>query len=579
MNKPLDINLTPDRIAFEIAETWDRFKRSRDEWEAQERELSNYIFATDTTKTTNSQLPWKNSTTTPKLCQIRDNLHANYMAALFPNDNWLDWIAGNAESATIDKANKILSYMANKLDLFRFKSLVSQLVYDYIDYGNVFAGVEWVYESKVDPETGEEIPGRIGPRAYRISIYDHVFDPTAMTYQEAPKITRALVTTGQLAKMLADPEYISQNISESLDIRNKITQYGTEDVAKDERYRVDGFGSMYQYYTSGYVELLTFEGDFYDVTNGELYKDAIITVMDRRTVIRNITNPSWFANNSKFHCGWRLRPDNLIAMGPLDNLVGMQYRIDHIENAKADAIDQYIHPHKKIKGYVEDFDDMPGERIICGDDGDVEFLRPPLDQIQWLSDNQIKYYQDQMEEMAGAPKQAMGIRTPGEKTAYEVQTLENAAGRIFQNKIEYFESEFLEPLLNAMLEVAKRNMNAADLIRVIDDDIGVVDFITITKEDIVATGNLKPRGARHFAMKAKLVQELNMWMSSPVGADPAVNVHISGKRVAKLMEESLGIIRFGIVQDNIRIQEQLETQELMNAATDQVDVNSITPTE
>jgi hypothetical protein len=36
-------------------------------------------------------------------------------------------------------------------------------------------------------------------------------------------------------------------------------------------------------------------------------------------------------------------------MGPLDNLVGLQYRIDHLENAKADALDlNYTSTYGKI---------------------------------------------------------------------------------------------------------------------------------------------------------------------------------------------------------------------------------------
>ena len=77
--------------------------------------------------------------------------------------------------------------------------------------------------------------------------------------------------------------------------------------------------------------------------------------------------------------------------------------------------------------------------------------------------------------MAGAPKQALGFRTPGERTAFEVQSLENAASRIFQHKIDKFEQFFLEPLINLMLESAKRNMETFDVVRVMDDDLGVVD--------------------------------------------------------------------------------------------------------
>ena len=78
-------------VAYKYIE-WDNYRRP---WLTEKQEIRDYLFATDTRKTSNAKLPWKNSTTTPKLTQIRDNLHANYMAALFPNSEWLHW-EGNA---------------------------------------------------------------------------------------------------------------------------------------------------------------------------------------------------------------------------------------------------------------------------------------------------------------------------------------------------------------------------------------------------------------------------------------------------------------------------------------------------
>lgn len=83
--------LVQDDASSWIAYLWDKHHQQMrgkiEEW----KELRDYVFATDTTTTSNSGLPWKNSTTIPKLCQIRDNLSVNYLAALFPNDNWLIW--------------------------------------------------------------------------------------------------------------------------------------------------------------------------------------------------------------------------------------------------------------------------------------------------------------------------------------------------------------------------------------------------------------------------------------------------------------------------------------------------------
>ena len=68
-----------ENLARVMAGLYNQWWIQRREKETEWRELRNYLFATDTTTTTNSTLPWKNKTTLPKLTQIRDNLHANYM--------------------------------------------------------------------------------------------------------------------------------------------------------------------------------------------------------------------------------------------------------------------------------------------------------------------------------------------------------------------------------------------------------------------------------------------------------------------------------------------------------------------
>ena len=56
-----------DNISEYIAHTWHTYNTNRHEKIAHWKELRNYIFATDTSTTTNKSLPWKNSTTLPKL--------------------------------------------------------------------------------------------------------------------------------------------------------------------------------------------------------------------------------------------------------------------------------------------------------------------------------------------------------------------------------------------------------------------------------------------------------------------------------------------------------------------------------
>lgn len=571
--------INPHSLAVYLIDKYTSQYSQISSWREEKKELRNFLFATDTRKTSvDDNTSWKNSTTLPKLCQLRDNLHANYKSALFPNDDWLHWEGFEADSDTEAKRKAILAYMKVKLRESEFMNVVDQLLYDYIDYGMVIADSEFVKDFKTDPITGEVIPGYNGPMARRHSPLDTLFNPTATSFKKAYKFSRYIKTLGELKlEMAKDPSkgYNQAIIDHIEGVRQNVTGFSTPDVDKAAGYLVDGFGSMLEYYQSGYVEIIEFEGDVAD-ENGNLLEDHIITIIDRSHIVRKEQDPSWFADNSKVYVAWRNRPDNLLGMGPLDNLIGLQYRIDHLENAKADAFDLAIHPPLKIKGNVESFSWGPGETIFLGDDGEVEELGMNLNAII-TAQSEIAQLEQKMEEYAGAPKQAMGIRTPGEKTAFEVQQLENNASRIFQAKIAKFEMQIVEPLVNNMLEQARRNLDGEDIVRVLEDDAGLVEFIKITKSDIIGKGKLRPVGARHFAATAQLVQNLNGVFSSPMYE--TIAPHVSSIKLAKLIEEVFGLERFGLVRENVAIAEQAQTQSLMNEAQQGIDVDSITPIE
>lgn len=565
-------------VAYKYIE-WDNYRRP---WLTEKNEIRSYIFATDTKKTSNARLPWKNSTTIPKLTQIRDNLHANYMAALFPNSEWLHWEGNTKEDQTKQKADSIESYMRTKLRQDQAQVIISQLVLDYIDNGNVMATAIWVDESTKDEKTGKVIRGYVGPRIIRVSPYDIVFNPTAPSFKQSPKIVRTISTLGELAK---DAEKWGKNsdeyklyksaIDRSVNVRKQVRAMAQGDQLKAEGYMIDGFGSLQAYFQQDYVEVLTFYGDLYDIQSQKFLENQVIQVIDRAFVVFQKQNPNWINHGGFFHAGWRQRPDNLYAMGPLDNLVGMQYRIDHLENLKADVFDFIAWPMQKVKGFVQDYAWEPGGRVYIGDDGDVEIIK--VDSVALNADMQIADLERKMEELAGAPKEAMGIRSPGEKTKFEVQVLDNAASRIFLNKIRHFELVFLEPLLNYMLMLARQNMNGNDVVRTLDSQVDAVIFSTITKDDITADGILHPEGASHFAYRANQLQNLATLMNSAFMQDAAVKVHISGKKIARIAEELADFDDYEIYGDNIRVFETLETQKLMSQGQEQAQASSNTP--
>lgn len=560
----LSVLFNQDNEAAWVSNLWDKFNQQRagkiEEW----KELRNYIFATDTSTTTNSSLPWKNTTTIPKLCQIRDNLHSNYVSALFPNDNFVKWEAHSQEAATKKKSQAIEQYIANKARLSNLKTTYSKLLYDYIDYGNAFVTTSYVNEYKELPN-GERVTSFMGPKSYRISPLDIVFNPLADSFEDTFKIVRSIKTLGELKKLAMDePDnaFWGSVMERRQHLRTRLGGYSKEDFDKAVGYQADGFGNMYEYYMGDYVEILEFFGDFH-TKDGVLETNKVLTVVDRSYTARVDDIPSWQGSSPIRHVGWRVRQDNLWAMGPLDNLVGMQYRLDHLENLKADAMDLLVHPPLKIIGEVEEFMYGPSAEIHIDENGDVQELGKNLSGVI-SANNEIEATEMRMEMYAGAPREAMGVRTAGEKTAFEVSQLATAGSRIFQEKITNLEVNLLEPNLNDHLEVSVRNLDQTDVIRVIDDDIGVQQFLSITKEDITANGKIRPIGARHFAKQAQDLQNLMGVFNSPIGQ--MVMPHTSAKVMTDVISDIIGLDGYDLFEANVSIKEQQELQSVAQQA-------------
>ena len=563
--------IVPDQLGCSIAKywlEWDMRRRNKiNSW----KEVREYVYATDTTQTSNASLPWKNKTTVPKLCQIADNLMANYMATIFPKKKWLNWEATDSESNTLAKKQAVINYMNGVIEQPQFKEEITKCVLDYIHYGNTIATVRWVDETQ-ELEDRTQV-GYVGPLPQRISPLDIVFNPIASSFTNTPKIIRSMVGIGEVKKMLqslATDE--NRQAMEELwkylrDYRQSVKGYVGDLKVQNDYFEMDGFDSYQAYLCSDYCEILTFYGDIYDYEKDEFLQNHKIMVVDRHKVLDSRPNPSYLGTAPVYHVGWRVRQDNLWAMGPLDNLVGMQYRVDHIENLKADLFDLIAFPPLKVKGYVEDFTWAPMEKIIVSDEGDVEMLVPD---VQALNANvEIQQLQAQMEEMAGAPKEALGIRSPGEKTAYEVQRLENAASRIFQSKIAQFEELFLEPLLNAMLELARRNLRPSQ-VRVFDDELKFASFMQLEAADLAGNGRIRPMGARHFAEQSQMIQNLNNFYGSAVGSDPEIKAHLSTIRTAQMFEDLLNIADYEIVQPYVRLSEQQDAQRIQQTGQEQI---------
>lgn len=560
-----------DRMATEVANMSVEWEMLRATWKASVMETRQYVFATDTSQTSNSSLPWKNKTTVPKLCQIRDNIYANYDAVMFPQRKPVVWDANEKDANSRQKRDAITNYIQWSMEQPSFRHEMDKVLLDYIDYGNCFVTVEWL-DQRTQKEDGEVQGGYVGPAVRRISPMDITFNPTAESFQAAPKIVRSLVSRGEVKKMLEAmsndenrEEY--ENLWKYLkDIRNTAENYDGDWQERNNLYQIAGFSSFRDYLKSDFVEILTFYGDIYDADDDKFLENHVITVVDRHKLIGKKPNPSFFGYPPIYHAAWRKRQDNLWGMGPLDNLVGMQYRMDHVENMKADIFDLVTYPVQKVKGFVESYTWQPGEQIYLDAESDVDLVQPDVNALQ--ANFEIQNLERLMEEMAGAPREAMGFRTPGEKTKYEVQRMENAAARLFQNKIRQFEELILEPLLNSMLELARRNLTGSLTIKVFDNDLNEASFQTLTVEDITGIGRIKPIAARHFAEQAQLVQDLTALTSS--GLWPFIQTHFSSFKLAQMMGKILNLDSYDVVQKDVFIGEQADAQRLVHSLQQQV---------
>lgn len=566
IEQALNMYQNRDSIVPELIRTYESWRSERAAIEKEWSDTQQMLFATDAAQSVGAiaSSGWKNNSTRGKLTQIRDNLHANYASAILNNPTNFKWESYGSDPDIHRKRLVITAYMANKLEQSNFDKVVNKLLWDYIDYGVAFASVRWVDKTReiIDRATGNKsvITEYSGVEALRHSPYDVVINPTADSVEDSPQFVRSLVTLGEILAMQKHMQYdeaFKDKIKAMIDIR-KMGGAHADDTYKDIQYQVQGYGSYTNYLQSGVVELITYYGNL--VTNeGELLENQRVVIADRSLILAHDTYDALPSRSFIKMAGWRDRPDNLYSQSPLAKLIGLQFRLDKLENMKADAMDLAIEPPIAIKGEVSDFIWQPGEVIDVDVDGDIQEMGKNLNGVI-TAQNEIAALEAAMEEFAGAPKQSMGFRTPGEKTAFEVQSLETAGSRIFQQKVIKFERELLEPLLNDMLALARVHLQSQTEIKIIDPDLHVEDFISITVDDLIANGTIKAIGSRHYITKSQLMQELAGLFNSGMGA--LIQPHVSGIKLAELVNDVLQLDRYDIIRPMVALEEKADMEML-----------------
>ena len=535
-------------------------------------EIDSYLHATDTSMLEGGT-NFDHKTHLPILSELHEDLIAIVYSTLFPHDDWLSWKGFEINAITKQVRQKVLSYIKQCHSMNGFSVQMRKVVDDLIRYGNCFTQTYYKNESS-ESEQGM-VSGYAGPAIKRISPYDIAFNPVAKEFSKTPKIIRELLTMGDFYEFVSSASEGDCCISEEeLSEIMKRRTGGNNDYSeryKEKQYIPAGFGSIDEYYTSGYIELLWFYGDIFNDTDGTFSKKRCVVVVDRDTVV--IDKEELFP--AIFKGGWSPRPDNLWSQGPLDKVVGINYMINHRENSKNDAIDKFTYPDRAYVGDVEEiYDEVTGHtKYIMPEGGSVSDIRP--DSTVLTFDNQIMMHRDLARTSARLPQQLAGFRTAGEKTATEVQSLNDGAFRGFINKAAQVEEDCVENAVQAELRIAKDNFSS--IIKVLEEDEdGILLTTQITEEDLSANGKLIPHGSRRFSRQLQQLQGLTQLANTQIGQ--MVAPHINTYNLAKTVEELYGFDKFGFVNKFASIDEQMEAEERSMLAQQEMVKQSSEPT-
>lgn len=578
MSQTFDIysSIDKDSDAVAIAEKWQAWESSKQEWNNRYQETLQYLYATSTDEIysqAGTREDFASNTHIPKLTQIYDLLCTYYGEALFSLSDYITWEGEAKDTLALVKRKHIKDFVKGMLNKGGFREKTLHLLQDYVASGNPFVMPEWKQEFKYEDKGGSTLVWE-GAVARIINPLDIVFDPTCKDFAHSPKIIRSVVSLGDLKLMSQHDETMKKAFDKMIANRQKVRAAMTQgDTIVGDSLNIAGFGNLSSYMCSDSCELLEFYGDLYDIEKDVLKSKKKIIIMDRSVVLSEEDMLPINNYNYIFKGGWRDRPNCLWSMSALENLLGMQYRIDFLENKRADCYDFISNPQVVEKGDVTAPEVIaPGAKWHCDKDADVRYLSP--DSTILTADNYIAMYEQKMDAFAGAPKEALGFRTPGEKTAFEVQQLMNAATRIFNRQIRKFEVEVFEPIVNAMYELflyMKKGQKIS--IKTTNDEYNTPTIIEVSVDDLRGDGAIRAVGSEYYSDRAQTAQTLMQLGNSALFMSPEVLANISPKVLGQVFLDVSGLNKYpDVFRENSRIFEAGEQQVLSQQVMKQIDM-------
>lgn len=566
----------------ELLKLFDDYESARGVWDEEVDEITSFVFATDTKQTTNSKLPFHNTTTIPKLAHIRNNLVISYTSQLIPNSQWIQFSATDDDDDTASIRQSVEGYVRTKSTASELELTVNRLVQDWVDTGVCVAQTKYV-NRKTENGLGAMDTTYSGPEATRIDPRCVFWDATASSIRDANKVVRQVMSLGDLKQEVADDTGLltEQQFQEIKATYSMLNSGGGGTGSSNNRAKSNfaqaGFGEMEQYYSTNQVEVLTFYGTFYDTEKDELFQNYKITIANRKFLLSKEPASKWAASGGLHISIYETRRNCLIPISPLARVVGLQYKIDKLENLRADVFDRIANPPIVEIGDVTFSGQRgaPGSRYHVTEGGDVKELTSSTPVLS--ADMQINNALSMMDDLTGNPREALGTRTPGEKTKFEVQILDQGQNRMFRYNLRKFEIEMLNPILNDYLGLGRKYMDAADIIEIYDNDATKISqFVNVTSDNLGKGGRIQALGASIFSEKANILQTVVTLLNGQVGQ--VLLPHVSRIKLARAIERLADLEGFDLFMQNIGVQEDAQTRALATKAQGSAQEATLTDT-
>jgi len=557
-----------DKASF-ITDMWFDLDQRRELAKTAWKEIEAYRYATDTKSLPNAASAFTHSTHVPVVAAIAEDLEAIITQVVMPHEDWFTFEALSAEAAKTEVSKAVVSYLKNRFALNGQVGVIKKQVTSLVNYGITFSQV---FHSD---ERNEDKVGYVGPKTRIISPYDIVFNPTAPDFNTTAKVIREIISIGELVKRsklgIVDKEAVDKLI------KNRSTYMAgpRRQSDKNVQYVPMGYGSYEEYITTGHVELLWFYGDVYDQVNDELHESKVIVVVDNEHVVLDEQVKTPTGRPYITRSVWKELPDNLWGQGPLANIIGLNYQVNHRENAKSEGLDRLIYPDKVFTGDIEEiYDEETGQTTYINAEGGGGVQELAIN-TQFLGFNlEIQGLEQHARAAARLPSDLTGFRSQGEKTALEFSALTDGGMRGFIDKASDFERNTLEPQLQYSIELAHEHFGDAFKVPSKNEG-GFIEMLNITKEQLASDGILIPKGSRRFARKNQIMSSLTQLTAS--GLMQVVAPHMSGKGTTSFVENLLEVEDTGMFEEFAGIIEQGEAQQVANQVEQSTAIQSAQP--